>query len=56
MIGLLDRLLPLWTLPVDSRDDAVAAFGTVYADPVVVNGTEMPIADLVGRPGMAFLW
>jgi SnoaL-like polyketide cyclase len=46
---LLGRLLPLWTQPVDSRDDAEAAFREVYADPVVVNGTEMPIAELVGR-------
>src|SRR5438477_244732 len=46
---LLERLLPLWAQPVDSRDDAVAAFRTVYADPVVVNGAEMPIADLVSR-------
>ena len=46
---LLERLLPLWTQPVDARDDAVAAFRTVYADPVVVNGTAMPIADLVSR-------
>ena len=43
MIDLLERLLPLWTQPVDSRDDAVATFRTVYADPVVVNGTEMTV-------------
>ena len=49
MSALLDRLLPLWTQPVDSRDDAEAAFREVYADPVVVNGAEMPVADLVGR-------
>jgi hypothetical protein len=49
MIDLLERLLPLWTQPVDSRDDAVAAFRTVYADPVVVNGAEMTVADLAGR-------
>jgi len=49
VIDLLERLLPLWAQPVDSRDDAVAAFRTVYADPVVVNGAEMPIADLVSR-------
>jgi SnoaL-like polyketide cyclase len=46
---LLERLLPLWTQPVDARDDAVAAFRAVYADPVVVNGSEMPVADLVSR-------
>ena len=49
MIDLLVRLLPLWTQPVDSRDDAEAAFREVYADPVVVNGIKMTIAELVGR-------
>ena len=49
MIALVERLLPLWTHPVDARDDAQAAFGQVYADPVVVNGTEMTIAELVDR-------
>jgi predicted ester cyclase len=49
VIDLLERLLPLWTQPVESRDDAADAFRTVYADPVVVNGTEMLITDLVGR-------
>ena len=52
MIVLLDRLFPLWTQPVDSRDDAEAAFREVYADPVVVNGIETPVADLVRRAGM----
>lgn len=52
MIALLDRLLPLWTQPVDSRDDAEAAFREVYADPVVVNGAEMTVAGLVGRARM----
>ena len=49
MIALLERLLPLWTQPAGSRDDAEAAFREVYADPVVVNGLEMPIVELVGR-------
>jgi len=49
VIAVLDRLLPLWTQPVDSRDNAEAAFRAVYADPVVVNGIEMPVADMVGR-------
>jgi SnoaL-like polyketide cyclase len=52
VIALLDRLFPLWTQPVDSRDDAEAAFREVYADPVVVNGVETPVADLVRRAGM----
>jgi hypothetical protein len=50
--ALLDRLFMLWTQPVDSRDDAEAAFREVYADPVVVNGAAMPVADLVGRARM----
>ncbi|MGE5289017.1 MAG: ester cyclase [Micromonosporaceae bacterium] len=46
---LLERLVALWTQPVGSRDDAEAAFREVYADPVAVNGTEMPVAEVVGR-------
>jgi hypothetical protein len=34
---------------VDSWDDAEAAFREVYADPVVVNGAELPVVELVGR-------
>ena len=49
MSALLDRLLPLWTQPVDSRDDAEAAFREAYADPVMVNGAPMPVAGLVDR-------
>jgi SnoaL-like polyketide cyclase len=49
VVALLERLLPLWTQPVDSWDDAGAAFREVYADPVVVNGIEMRVAELVDR-------
>src|ERR1700750_2756124 len=49
MIALLERLLPLCTDPVDGRGDPEAAFGEVYADPVVVNGTEISLAALVAR-------
>jgi hypothetical protein len=42
----------LWTQPVDSQDDAEAAFREVYADPVVVNGVETSVVDLVRRAGM----
>jgi SnoaL-like polyketide cyclase len=49
VITLLERLLPLWTQPVGSQDDAEAAFREVYADPVVVNGIETPVAELVRR-------
>jgi predicted ester cyclase len=47
--SVLERLLPLWAQPVDARPDPVAAFGEVYADPVLVNGTELALADLVDR-------
>jgi len=50
--ALLDRLVPLWTQPVDSRNDAGAAFREVYADPVMVNGAQTSVADLVRRAGM----
>jgi SnoaL-like polyketide cyclase len=50
--ALLDRLVPLWTQPADSRDDAEAAFREVYADPVMVNGAETSVADLVRRARM----
>ena len=49
MIALLERLLPLWTEPVDGRGDPEAAFGEVYADPLLVNGTEMSLTALVAR-------
>lgn len=49
MTAMLERLLPLWTEPVDGRDDSEAAFGEVYTDPVVVNGTEMSFTALVTR-------
>jgi SnoaL-like polyketide cyclase len=53
--ALLDRLVPLWTQPVDSRDDAEAAFREVYADPGLVNGVQASVADLVHRVVLAFL-
>ena len=50
VIVLLECLLPLWTQPVDAWDDTEAAFREVYADPVVVNGIELTVAELAGRP------
>jgi len=47
--SVLERLLPLWAQPVDARPDPVAAFGEVYADPVLVNGTELALTDLDDR-------
>ncbi|HET7855707.1 MAG TPA: hypothetical protein VFL41_04545 [Gaiellaceae bacterium] len=49
MTALLDRLLGLWQEPVDERDDPEAAFREVYADPVSINGTLMPVSSLVER-------
>jgi hypothetical protein len=49
VVALLERLVPLWTQPGDARDAPEAAFAEVYADPVVVNGTEMTITELTGR-------
>jgi predicted ester cyclase len=46
---VLERLLLLWAQPVDARPDPVAAFGEVYANPVLVNGAELALTDLVDR-------
>jgi hypothetical protein len=46
---LLQRLLRLWTEPVGDGFAATAAFSAVYADPLVVNGTPMTVAQLVDR-------
>ena len=43
-----DELLRLWTGP-PAAVGAEAAFGRFYADPVLLNGTEHTIADLVVR-------
>jgi predicted ester cyclase len=47
--GLLERLLRLWTEPIGEQAGAEAAFREVYADPVVVNGTPLPVPQLVDR-------
>ena len=49
MDDLLDGLLALWTDPVAEAPDARERFGAVYADPVTVNGTPMPLDALVER-------
>ena len=49
MTAVLDRLVPLWTQPVGAWPDPVAAFAEVYADPVLVNGTELALTGLIGR-------
>ena len=43
------RLFALWTSPPDSNADPLAAFGAVYADPVLINGAPMALTDLVAR-------
>jgi predicted ester cyclase len=47
MASFLDRLLQLWTEPLG--DDAAERFGTLYADPVRVNGAPLSVADMVAR-------
>jgi SnoaL-like polyketide cyclase len=47
MGSVMDRVLPLWLQPLGER--AEAAFRTVCADPLTVNGTPMAVADLVAR-------
>jgi ketosteroid isomerase-like protein len=44
-----DALLDLWTNPPAITADAVQAFRELYHDPVVVNGSPIPAADLVAR-------
>jgi predicted ester cyclase len=46
---LLQRLLRLWTEPVGDGFAATAAFSALYADPLVVNGRPMTVAQLVDR-------
>ena len=43
------QLFELWSVPPDEHGDPVAAFGRLYADPVIINGTAMSVADLVAR-------
>jgi hypothetical protein len=46
---LVDRLFALWTAPPDRHPDPIAAFRDCYADPVLINGSPMPAADLLER-------
>ncbi|MEU8815413.1 ester cyclase [Actinoplanes sp. NPDC048796] len=46
---LEDQLFALWRVPPREHGDALAAFRRVYTDPVTINGTPMPVADLVAR-------
>jgi hypothetical protein len=47
MASFLDRMLRLWVEPLG--DDAAGRFGSLYADPVRVNGTPLSVADMVAR-------
>ena len=49
MREVLDRAMELWSAPIPEGEDGVARFATVYADPVSVNGRDVPLADLVDR-------
>jgi predicted ester cyclase len=49
MNDFLDRMLGLWREPLADDSAAEAAFGRVYADPVLVNGATMPLSGLVAR-------
>ena len=49
MIDLVERLLRLWAERPLEGADAVTAFRQVYADPVLVNGTHLPVQELVDR-------
>jgi predicted ester cyclase len=48
MSDLVDRLLTLWTGPVDGQD-ARDAFAALYTDPVKVNGVDLSVDDLLAR-------
>ena len=43
------QLFELWSVPPDEHGDPVAAFGRLYADPTIINGVAMSVADLVAR-------
>jgi ketosteroid isomerase-like protein len=45
----VDGLLELWTQPPADTADAVQAFRRLYHDPVVVNGSPIPVEDLAAR-------
>jgi predicted ester cyclase len=49
MSALLDRMLGLWDKPFASRNEARAAFATVYAEQMTLNGQPLSLDDLVTR-------
>jgi SnoaL-like polyketide cyclase len=52
MSQLLERALRLWTEPLPDGDGALAAFRTVYSDPLVVNGESTALRVVVDRARM----
>lgn len=47
---VVTRLLDLWSEPLPADDEAaLAAFATLYTDPVTINGAAMSLADLLTR-------
>lgn len=44
-----DELMGLWSDPPAGDDAALALIRTLYADPVVINGTAVPAPDLLAR-------
>ena len=48
-MGLVERLVRLWTEPVGASAEALAAFGEAYTDPVSINRVDVPLSDLVER-------
>jgi predicted ester cyclase len=48
-VSPVEHLSRLWTRPIPAGDEGVRAFGELYADPVRVNGVDVPLTDLVDR-------
>jgi predicted ester cyclase len=48
----VDRALALWDSDPGVEDDPLPAWRTVYADPLLVNGTTTPLQDLMDRARM----
>lgn len=50
MTGLVSKLMELWSSP-PVEGTAEKAFGELYTDPVIVNGTVLPLSQLAERAG-----
>jgi hypothetical protein len=49
MREFVDRVLALWDGNAAAQDDALDRFREVYADPVTVNGSLVPLSGMVDR-------